>query len=120
MNKDIRRRFRRYLCNIEVGVMSNNGKVFTSGTFDISEEGIFLFMPVPCVAGLMQDGAELVVGEFLVIFLPNYDNSKDLELDGSIVHTKTVIDGSYLVGVQFIGLESEVKAHITELLKHVE
>ena len=120
MIDDVRRQSRRYTCDTEVGVVTISGKAYISGTLDISEEGVLLSMPVDCVAGLMQDGAEIIAGETLEILLPNHDHSKDFQVTCSIVHTKAVIDGSYIVGVKFLDQEAEVKEHIAGLKKDVK
>ena len=115
--KDARRQFERYRCDIEVGIIGKNGEAFISETFDISEEGIFLMLPVSSVAGLMDSGCELVSGEMIDILLPNHDQSRDIQISCSIIHEKALVDGSYLVGAHFLDDDAEASAHIADLIK---
>jgi c-di-GMP-binding flagellar brake protein YcgR len=117
--REARRQFERYRCDIEVGVIGNNGEAVISDTFDISEEGIYLMLPVASVVGLMESGSELVSGEKIDILLPNHDQSIDLQISCSIVHAKAVVDGSHLLGVHFLDHDEEVKDHISELISHL-
>ena len=117
--KEVRRQFERYRCDIEVGVIGQNGETVISETFDISEEGIYLMLPAASVIGLMESGSKLITGENIEILLPNHDQSKDLQISGSIIHVKAVIDGSHLVGVHFLDYGDEVQAHIIDLISHL-
>jgi hypothetical protein len=118
--KEIRRQFERYRCDIEVGVIGNNGEAVISETCDISEEGIYLILPVSSVAGLMDSGSELLAGDTIEIQLPNHDHSIDIQISCSITHAKAVVDGSYLLGVHFLEQDDEVKTHIAELINHFQ
>ena len=114
---DVRRQFERHPCDIEVGIIGNNGEAVLSETFDISEEGINLMLPVSSVAGLMESGSELVSGESIELLVPNHDQSIDLQISSAIVHAKAVVDGSYLVGIQFQEWYEEARQHIADLIK---
>jgi hypothetical protein len=118
--RDLRRQIERYRCDIEVGVIGNNGEAVISETFDISEEGINLMLPPSSVMGLLESGLNLVNGETIEILLPNHDQTVDMQISGSIVHAKAVVDGSYLIGVHFLDFGEETKSHIDDLIKQIQ
>jgi len=117
--RELRRQLKRYQCDIEVGVIGSNGEAVISETFDISEEGIYLMLPATSVMVLMESGLELISGEIIDILLPNHDQTVDIQVSGAIVHSKAVVDGSYLVGVHFLDFGEEAKSHIVDLINHL-
>ena len=117
---EVRRQFERHPCDIEVGVIGNNGEAVLSETFDISEEGINLMLPVSSVVDLMESGSKLASGEILDILLPNHDQSIDLQISSTIVHSKALVNGSYMLGIQFQEWNDETRLHIADLIKSLK
>ena len=114
---DIRREYERHPCDIEIGVLNNQGEAFTAEACDFSEEGIFMVLPIASVAGLLNAGATLEQNEIITVLLPYHDQSKDTEVDCMVVHSNPIIDGRYLVGVHIENSDYSVRKTINKLIQ---
>ena len=84
-----------------------NGKLISQGmgiALDISKGGILLETPYPIVPGLLVITAA--------------DKEKNLiEVESNLIYSKKTSIGTYLCGIEFIGIDERVKYFITKLIK---
>ena len=113
---DIRRKCKRYACDFEVGILDDSDEYFRSETCDISDEGIYLLVPIRSIAGLEDNGKELKVGGSIKLSIPNPPKTSQCEVQGKIMHSKAIIDGRFFVGVQFDTMENKVRDFIADVI----
>ena len=117
---DIRRKCKRYACDFEVGILDDNKDYFRSETCDISDEGIFLLVPIRSIAGLEDKGHDFEVGSAINLSIPNPPKTAQCEVKGKIMHAKPIIDGRYFVGVQFDTMENKVRDFIADVIEDLK
>lgn len=118
MSEDIRRQYQRYPCDIEVGIINNSGEGLIAESCDISEEGMFLMLPIESVASLQSGGYQLEQGEVLQLLLPDAEHSADIDISASIIHVNPLVDGRHLVGLRFEHTGTEALEQVRELISH--
>ena len=104
-----RRKFRRVKTRNLISFLSfdKSGELISNGlgiAVDVSKGGILLETPYPIAKGLIVLAATDSVNELF-------------EVKGKLMHSQKASTGTYLSGIEFIGIDERVKNFITNLVK---
>jgi predicted Zn finger-like uncharacterized protein len=108
-SKDNRRKYQRVKTQNLISYFSfdDNGKLISHGlgiALDVSKGGILLETPYPIESGL------------LVITATDKDKNF-VEVESKLIYSKKTSIGTYLCGIEFLGIDERVINFITQLIK---
>ena len=86
---------------------NENGSLISHGlgiALDISKGGILLETPYPMESGLLVLNA-------------TDRNKNSIEVKGKLVYSKATSTGTYLCGIEFMGVDERIRNFITKLIK---
>lgn len=118
---DQKRQFERYPCDFEVGIITRDGHVYTSKSYDISEQGLLVSLSTAALANLEKAGMTFNKGDELRVSLSNNEKTMEFVILCKIAHTHYSNEGELTaLGLQFEDRRLTLKNFISNLLKEFQ
>ena len=118
---DQKRQYERYPCDFEIGIITRDGHVYTSKSYDISEQGLLVSLSQAALTNLEKTGVTFEQGEELRVSLSNNEKTMEFVILTKIAHTHYSNEGELTaLGLHFEDKRLTLKHFISGLLKQFQ
>ena len=118
---DQKRQYERYPCDFEIGIITRDGHIFNSKSYDISEQGLLVSLSVATLKNLEKAGVTFNQGDDLRVSLSNEEKSMEFIILCNIAHTHYSNEGELTaLGLHFEDRRLTLKNFINGLLKQFQ
>ncbi len=118
---DQKRQFERYPCDFEVGIITRDGLVYTSKSYDISEQGLLVSLSTAALSSLEKSGVVFEKDAELRVSLSNDEKTMEFVILTKIAHLHYSNEGELTaLGLHFEDKRLTLKHFISNLLKQFQ